>query len=306
MLFSIFRRRKTAGGVAVREMPPFVMELREAWPPLAGKLPGLTADLEREFRFGQGVMALDGQYRLGGNLKGGSSAMWVPTDRAAFDAYAAWRGKDGIPRGKNRRAFRRLDGFLAKRGVTLVDGSFTGPGQRQSIPNDNRGPLYQITFDILSKLPQEHVGREEFRILQLGGWGPDGAKGSAYENGAVMMYDFAVNGARRTYAGLLLHELGHLQETAFGGDILSGLEADFEAIAVEGAVLGVEYLLDANSRRQYQLRVFEEFLAETYMIYASQGGRLRDFVSGLRGRVAAAWERTYGVFKAAFGGVEYA
>ena len=56
------------------------------------------------------------------------------------------------------------------------------------------------------------VPRPEFAALQIGGWGPDSAKASAYDRGAVLMYDFAIRGARRTFMGLFLHELGHAHE----------------------------------------------------------------------------------------------
>ena len=60
------------------EMPADVRALADPWHSRVGDIPGLTPDLEREFRFGQRVVLIDGRYRLGGTIKGGSSAMWVP------------------------------------------------------------------------------------------------------------------------------------------------------------------------------------------------------------------------------------
>jgi hypothetical protein len=141
--------------------------------------------------------------------------------------------------------------------------------------------------------------------LQLGGWGPDCAKASAYENGAVMMYDFALEGARRTYSGLLLHELGHAHQTRLAPDAERALAEAFDAIRRAGAVLGIEYLLDAETRRIYQLRFFEEFLAELYLIYASQGARLRELVAAQDGDARRGWTTAYAVLAESFGGVEY-
>lgn len=286
-------------------MPTEVRALGRPWDSLEGKVPGLTAELEKEFRFGQSVISLDGRFRLGGNLKGGSSAMWIPSDRGSYDAYTAWRDRDGIPRLKDRRAFRRLHRLLARHGIVLVNGSWSGAEQVEKNFSEKRGYIYAVTHDILLNLPEAHLSRESFRILQLGGWGPDGAKASAYEDGRVMMYDFALGGARRTYIGLFLHELGHAHEAALSGDAREGLRKAFRAIVRQGAVLGVEFLVDGHARRMYQMRVFEEFVAETYMIYVSQGGILRAFISDQESGARAAWDEAYAALRETFDGVEY-
>lgn len=305
MRFPFFRRRPTNGQGTLREMPPAVRDLGRPWKILAGDVEGLTPALEKEFRFGQSVISLDGRYRLGGNLKGGSSAMWIPAGPEAFEAYRLWRERDGIPRVKDRRAFRRLEKLLQAHEVRLINGSWSGPEQASRNFSEKRGYLYAVTWEILSRLPASHLEREAFRILQIGGWGPDGAKASAYENGRVMMYDFAVNGARRTYVGLLLHELGHAQEASFPETKRRALREAFGAIARAGAVMGVEFLVDAQARKLYQLRVFEEFVAETYMIYTSQGEALRRFVGEQEDRTRRAWDEAYGLFRDAFEGIEY-
>jgi hypothetical protein len=305
MWFPFFRRKDPAAGGTMREMPPAVRELAEPWESLTGSIAGLTVEIEREFRFGQSVISLDGRYRMGGNLKGGSSAMWIPAERSAFYAYLEWRDRHGMPRVKDRRAFKRLNRFLSSRGVRLINGSWSGEEQESRNFSEKRGYLYALTLEILTRLPESHVRRPQFRVLQIGGWGPDGAKASAYENGSVMMYDFAVNGARRTYAGLLLHELGHAQEEAFGPEACARLEESYREIARSGQVIGVEFLLDAKARKLYQLRALGEFLAETYLVYTSQGGGLRRFVAGLDGAARKSWEAVYDTFRGAFEGVEY-
>ncbi|MHC5040243.1 MAG: hypothetical protein ACYTHM_23285 [Planctomycetota bacterium] len=286
-------------------MPPEVTELAHPWKPLIGTIHGLTPELEKEFRFGQSVISLEGKYRLGGNLKGGSSAMWIPAERESFDAYNAWRDRDGIPKVKDRRAFKRLSKLLRKHGVDLVNGSWSGMEQISRNFSEKRGYIYAVTTEILSCLPASHLDRDSFQVLQIGGWGPDGAKASAYENGKIMMYDFAVNGARRTYVGLLLHEMGHAHEAALSEAQREVLRRAFVPISRARAVLGVEFLVDARARQLYQLRVYEEFAAETYLIYTSQGEVLRSFVRGQSSPVKGAWEDVYGVFRDTFEGVEY-
>jgi hypothetical protein len=286
-------------------MPPEVRDLGKPWTPLTGSIPDLSKELEKEFRFGQSVIAIDGKYRLGGNLKGGSSAMWIPADRRSFDAYSAWRVRDGLPKRKDRRAFKRLNALLKSHGIELLNGSWSGEEQWSRNFSEKRGAVYALTLGVLSNLPSSHLDGKAFRALQLGGWGPDGAKASAYENGKVMMYDFAVNSARRTYVGLLLHELGHAHESAFKETNREALRRAFHRISCAGAVLGVEFLMDGEARKMYQLRVFEEFMAETYMIYTSQGGGLRDFIAAQLPDVRASWLEAYRVMRDSFEGVEY-
>jgi hypothetical protein len=305
MWLSLFKRRRRKNKGKCWEMPAEVRALARPWDRLGGTIPGLTEELEKEFRFGQSVITLDGKFRLGGNLKGGSSAMWIPSDRASFDAYSAWRRRDGIPKVKDRRAFNRLHKLLDAHGVALLNGSWSGEEQRSKNFSEKRGYIYAVTHDILSSLPASHLSRGSFTALQLGGWGPDGAKASAYDDGRVMMYDFALNGARRTYLGLFLHEMGHAQEAAFDEAVRGRLREAFRAIARKSAVLGVDFLVDAQARRLYQLRVFEEFAAETHLVYVSQGTVLREFIAALTGEVREAWENVYAVYRDDFEGVEY-
>lgn len=295
----------TAAELIMSSMPEPVRELGHPWRTLAGTVPGLSAELENEFRFGQKVIFFNGLYRLGGNIKGGSSSIWSPSTSGAYRAYCRWKEIDGIPSEENRAAFDDLVALLARHEITLLNGNYALFEQAEHRFCKSWGYLYAVTAQILRLLPDRHLARDEFESLQLGGWGPDCAKGSAYEDQGVKMYDFALEGARRTYVGLLLHELGHAQEVAFGAEDKAVLRGHYRTIVAAKAVLGVEYLLDAETRRIYQLRFFEEFLAELYMIYASQGERLRRFISAQPPPVRAAWDVVYDLFRKAFDGMEY-
>ncbi|MHC4777466.1 MAG: hypothetical protein ACYTFG_02685, partial [Planctomycetota bacterium] len=92
---------------------------------------------------------------------------------------------------------------------------------------------------------------------------------------------------------------------SFAGDAREVLKKFYGRIAATGAVLGVEFLVDGRARQLYQLRAFTEFAAETYMIYTSQGGVLREFVAGLEGEAGSAWKSMYRFFRESFEGVEY-
>ena len=251
--------------------------------------------MERDFRFGQRVSYFNGSYRIGGNVKGGSSSIWYLATKGQYATYCAWRERDGMPLVEDRPAFDELTDLLARAGASLYgEGGPGRPVQRQ----DRYGSVYRLVVDVLGVLPWEHLARKEFATLQLGGWGPDSAKGSAYQDGAVMLYDFALKGAQRTFVGLLLHEMGHSHERTIGKDKRDALREAFRAIVEEDALIGVEFLLDGESRKVYQRSSFQEFLAETYMIYVSHGQALRDDPRD-------GWKTVYSVFRDSFAGLEY-
>jgi hypothetical protein len=271
-------------------------ELRLPWRSLVGEILDLTPALEREFRFGQRVAFFNGIYRIGGNIKGGSSSIWSVATERDFEVYLAWRDRDGIPPSEDRPAFDALEDLLARAGAEMRAPS----GLQETL-----GGIYRLTLDVLSSLPGSHLRRDAFRAIQLGGWGPDSAKGSAYQDGTVLMYDFALKGARRTYLGLLLHEMGHVHASAMGGAERDRVGGAFRRLVKEDAFLGAEYLLDGESRRAYQRASLEEFLAETYMVYVSHGRDLPRRISDFGGKVRKAWETVYEVFREGFEGVEY-
>lgn len=293
-------------GTPLRSMPDEVRDLARPWRTLVGVIPDLTDELEQEFRFGQQVIDFGGVYRLGGNIKGGSSSMWIPCSRHEWDAYREWQREDGIPDAEDRETYDALDALLAGAGIDIVNGNYSSREQDEHRYSKGKGLVYEMILRVIERLPRSHLARNEFKVLQIGGWGPDCAKGSCYEDGTVSLYNFAIGGARRSFLGLLLHELGHVNETAMRRDRADALQERFAPIARAKAVIGVEYLLDGETRRTYQVRFFREFLAETYMIYTSQGTRLREFIAAQGGAVKESWDAVYDTFRESFEGVEYA
>lgn len=291
----------------LRRMPGDVRAIREPWRSLVGTIPGLTAEAERAFRFGQRVAATEHGYLLGGPIKGGSSSMWYPVDRAAYEAYLAWRAIEGVGPDPDPAGFVRLLAHLELFGVELATGN--GAAVRGGKPRARFDPAiggaYALAHAILRELPPWHLERDELVRLQLGGTGPDAAKASAYVDGAVIIYDFAIRGARRTFGGLLLHELGHANERALEPAARDELRAAFGAIAAADAFFGMEFLLDAAARRGYQRLAFAEFAAELYLAYAACGSALRAFIVEQAPAARDAWVSAYGVLWRAFDGLEY-
>lgn len=292
-----------------RRMPEAVRALRAPWPTLCPSVRELTEELEHDFRFGQRVTKTENGYVMGGTLKGGSSSIWYPATQDQYHAYRRWRQREGIVDARDDEALEGLLALLAQHEIALS----TRRGRRSALravagdeaPYGGYGPLYGDIARVLAELPAPHLDRAELERIQLGGWGPDAAKASAYVDGAVMMYDFACRGARRTFLGLFLHELGHAHEVAMDEATRDALYEQYEVLLEEDAFVGVEFLLDAETRRLYQRFVFNEFLAETYLLYTACGGRLREAIAGCGPAARAAWERVYALYRDGFAGIEY-
>ena len=68
----------------MRSMPVEVQRLREVWPSRTAEIPGLTVELEEEFRFGQRVVKTDRGYHMGGSMKGGMMPLRAMTLRGSY------------------------------------------------------------------------------------------------------------------------------------------------------------------------------------------------------------------------------
>lgn len=286
-------------------MPDEVRRLRAPWPSLAHEIPTLTPQLEREFRFGQRVSLTERGFLLGGTIKGGSSSMWLPASDDQYEAYLRWRSIEGFRDEGDRASFDELRALLEANGIELRNPRGRGgPEDRHRFRRD-LGELYTVLLGILRELPPSHLERQELARIQVGGWGPDAAKGSAYQDGTVYLYDFAVRGARRTLLGLFLHELGHAHEHALLSSTRAELREIYARLIRLDAFFGMEYLLDAASRRAYQRLSFEEFIAETHLAYTACGAALRAFVEERGSEAQGLWRVAYALFRESFEGVEY-
>jgi hypothetical protein len=288
-------------------LPEEARALGRPWASLVGEIAGLSPDLERDFRFGQTVFEFAGGYRLGGSVKGGSSTTWRPAPEQDFHAYRAWWAREGIPDGpEDLEGFEVLAEYLAANQIEFWNMSQRGALQLPAEYLPKRGWIYRTALEILRALPPDHVSRPAFSALQLGAWGPGSAKASAYEAGRVYIYDFALGGARRTMAGLFLHEMGHAHEAALSAAQMDELARLHAPIADAGALFGLEFLLDAESRKVYQQFLVSEFVAETYVAYSAAAPALREHIAGQRNpHTADAWQRTYDIYRETFGGWEY-
>ncbi|MBN1809824.1 MAG: hypothetical protein JW909_12210 [Planctomycetes bacterium] len=279
------------------QMPERVRALSKAWPRLTGVVAGLTEEMEDEFRFGHTVVRVGDGYRMGGSIKGGSSSIWVVVDEVAKAAYEEWKQKESVSKGEDAEAYSLLKRRLGESGIEV----FSCPDEYEA----GHGGVYREIYEIVTALPEKHLRKLSLEKIRIGGWGPDAAKASAYRNGTVYIYDFAVNGASRTLGGLFLHEMGHAFHASLTPEQAGLLVECHETIARERALIGVEFLLDPESRIVYQEFIPDEFAAESYLLYTACGGMLREFISRKKNRVAKAWWEAYRILAESFGGIGY-
>ena len=274
------------------------------WEILSGRMPGLTPDLEFGFRFSQRVMRFrSGRYRIGGSMKGGGSELWTPTTEAASITYEAWRMAEAFQPTPDPDARRELVGLLSSAGVRFNEPGSPGSADRHQ---KKRGAVYRLTLDILRALPFEHLASDRLKGLSLGADPTGGADCSAYDNGEILMYSFALNGARRTYIGLLLHELGHPFFLSLSQSSVAALSNAHRTISDSRAFLAVEFLWEKGQRIINQELSLEEFVAELYMEYSACGSLLRSHIAGQKNSgVSAAWRTVYQIIKDGYGGREY-
>jgi len=253
--------------------------------------------MEDEFRFGHTVVKVGDGYRMGGSIKGGSSSIWVMVQEAALEAYVGWKQRESPPVLEDAEAYAEIKHIFSEAGVKFA----SYPAEYEP----SHGSAYRVMLEITRSLPVEHLKALALKEVRAGGWGPDAAKASAYKSGTVYIYDFAMSGAARTLAGLYLHELGHAFHDSLAPAQARTLNECHEIIAGTGAFMGIEFLLDPESRIVYQEFIPDEFAAETYMLYVSCGSALRDFIRKQPFKISEAWWKVYLLYMESFDGAGY-
>ncbi|RME88645.1 MAG: hypothetical protein D6785_00660 [Planctomycetota bacterium] len=291
----------------ILSLAPEIKALKEPWPSLGDEIPGLTEKLERAFRQGQGVFFTIKGYLLGGNIKGGSSCIWRKTTKDIYKIYKEWYQREGFRERISGKERERLKNFLKDHNIILLEGDRSA---RNADPKENirimiPDECYALTYEILTHLPPHHLINPYFQKLQIGGWGPDSAKGSAFHNNTVMMYDLTVHGAKRTYAAILLHEIGHAHALLLEDDQQKELYEHFSALSKTEDWIGLEYYLGSNIRKEYQKNHFNEFLAETYLHYVVIGKDLPRFLEGMAPASMEHWKAVFQIFQNSFDDWEY-
>jgi hypothetical protein len=174
--------------------------------------------------------------------------------------------------------------FLAERGVALVSQYGRPP------PLLNHEVLSQM-MGVLSMLPDSHFGHSHFTRFRLGGWGGGSAKCSEFADPEVRLFQFATQGPLRNMYALLLHEIGHSFGANLSAEYLDALEKARIRLSQTRKIYGVDYLQGAGERRSHLLSSLHEFIAETYMMYVTQGAFTKEGLSFLGRNSETAFER---------------
>jgi hypothetical protein len=307
------------------KIPDILRELRKPW------LEGVPEDLQRHIRFNaeiaSGLDCLPEELQNHFHSKldklkeiehfladymsaGGGTILGHSVDKETFEALHGLAQQEYFPKEFDFNAYEELRKFLEAKGVELslarhreVEKEKFPEIAEESIPKE----VFQLTKKILSLLPEHHLGHRHFKELRIGGWGNGAAKCSEYQDPVVHMFKFAVNGARRNYAGLLLHETGHshlefLNEAGLARGIFEGYielphETSFRPFAVD-------YLLGPESRLD-EAQGLTEFAAELYLLYVVRGTELRDAIPALPENQRKPWQKLYETFRRSFEGIEY-
>ncbi len=287
-------------------VPKSLVRLSKQWPTLVGRVHGLTDDLENMFRFGHNVDydPYLQRYTLGGSAKGGDTIMRSPVTEEAYLTYLSWKSIECIsPVGSDSESaasFRSLEEFLIEEGVELK--------KKEGLSISVRlGSAARFSEGLLRLLPRSFFGQNVLKSIFLGSSRHGAALGSAYEDGKVMIYSFLLRTAKKTFAGLFMHELGH----AFQDILKSGGNGDMKTISEAHKIIshhnsfyGTSFWGDRQSRKQYQQN-YSEFIPEMFMVYVTQGDALRRHINHKEDpELREAYAAVYRIFKNKLG-VEY-
>ena len=286
-------------------IPNELEELQRPW-----VLPG---KFEGDIRFGShlGVAGIEGEFMLYRYETGGGGTLIAPamSEEEAAEFRRMTNGlyfEDGIEPGHATR----LKKYLKNRGISLTSGYDMCHADRRECSD----AVIDAVEQVLVLLPNSHLTSETFQELCLGGWGTGGAKGSQYDEGRVHLFTFATSGPKRNLYGLLLHEIGHsfCHKMLQDGKLEEILEYS-RPIHKETAILGIDFLQGPNFRVGRQLvanehlneETIQEFVAETYLAYVSQGSRLRKYIADLPREPRRAWQSLLQLLKREFDGRVY-
>ncbi len=303
-------------------IPPNLRELQRPWFPKDA-----YPKVERIIRFGGRVWDMgNGQAQVMEWMSGGAGTVMgslaggqtlVSFKELSKDEYHQVTDKE-----KSKQVLTILYQFLAERGVRLKGGGWES--ERPKLMNHEI--LFQM-FNTLELLPKSHFGHRHFKELQLGGWGGGAAKCSAYEDPEVMVFDFATTGPARNLYALLLHEIGHSFAANLPKKYVEAIDNARKKLIELDAAYGVDYLYGEDSRKNYYLFSTDEFIAETYMMYITQGAFTQDgreyladiwseaspdmlsrhhnFLGSIDPQARRIWNAVWSLYRKCFEGTEY-
>lgn len=219
------------------------------------------------------------------------------------DSYIRWAALEGFKEtspAESEIAIANLKAHLEARGVGLL--------YKELYKELINGSLSGWILKLVSLLPTDYYKLGTLTGIKLGfeqsfSYSSDKDVYN-FPPGSVTISPQTLGSSRRTFTARFLHELGHALEPALQFRKID-LQAEFSIIRSGGSLLGTDFdEKGPEARIKYQKNSYGEFLAEVFMIYVSQGPRLRNHIQSLNGDVCAAWQKVYATLKQALH-VEY-
>lgn len=297
--------------------PDYLPQLEATRPSLVGKLLGLTPDTEALLY--NKVVAFreeDGGYMYGpvGDMKHVSPEDPEYPSLPEFERLAnQWSEQMSLliyEDSERDNMEEKLRTVLRSRGIELG-----------SVPQ-YAGDDMLLTYHVITLLPDAYFAHGTLKRIdlngdpglselimreQVGNFDPENKIASMDPVGLAQGYKF-------TFAGVLMHELGHPVEMALlAGEHKAQLKTAYMFIKGNDAFLNTELgatnriKLSADMRHDIQAESVNEFIAETFMMYLSQGDRLREHIKSfpIDSEISNAWLDVYKYIRDALGKVEY-
>lgn len=279
-------------------------EYQNDWESLVGQIIGLTKELEDKFKMGGQIIEwTDGSYRILTTPEGGETIFLKPATKEEFITFNKWKQRNYLPEisiEESNQWLKEVKSLLNQYEIKIVD-SF---GKELIITEENYkflGAKLKRLYQLLQLLPESVIISSNLKVIKLGGGeGLGEAKASAYnkENKEVQLLDFALNGPKRNFDGLFIHEIGHVVENDLTPEQKTELTNAF-TFAVRN-LFAFDYLDGKNQRTRHVSTSIEELMAESFMHYVLQGQQLRDHIVNLRKtkpKAAEAYQKIYDFFK---------
>lgn len=292
-------------------------------PSLVGEIPGLTLELERKFEVGGSVGLLDGRMMRTELPSGAHTQFSYPTTPEEHLIYRRWFDRQWGALPQRLAARPALESLLARAADAGIDIKFGEERRPMRLWNEAKiqevlethGPALAYLNEIMAQLPKSIMQNSPLKTIHLNSARVGAGHFGTFVKGTAYIYSGAMQGSRRNLAALFLHELGHAAEQRYTEPtdrripqyVLDNMEDCHGVLVERWAQLGLDVVGGPKQRFEYQNQ-YEEFLAETYMMYVAAGAKLRahieSFPEGSPAR--AAWDYVYRELKLRiFGGREF-
>lgn len=274
------------------KIPTFLEELRTPW------MQGVNSRIQEGIRFSSQLFEYKpGCFRIIEYMSGGAGTIIskdIPKQEA--EIFQNIKKKEYYPPNKEAD-LSKLKSFLINKSINLkIKDVYIS---EQAVTQ---------TLEIMELLPENHLRNSHFKELILGGWGGGAAKGSEYDKPTVHIFSFAIDGARRNFLCMLLHEIGHSffsYITSESPSLKKRMELLFKNLDLSHfRNLAIDFIFGKSSRLTQISSSASEFYAEFYLWYVVQGTRIKIFAESLEQTQKDLIIEIYDIYKENFG-IEY-